>query len=261
MRNALLLVLVLTLPATAVDPPVVESSESYVAAVERAHGGAAWDAKRAVEADLRVQFGGNERFSGKLVYEPGGNRVRMVGDDGRVLVFDGERAWYTPTDLEMPPGPRFHLLTWTYFLAAPFKLDDPGAHLEPWSPSELLGDPVQIARLTFGENVGDTPDDWYHLYSDSETRRLRGMAYIVTYGKSVEQGEQEPHAIVYHDYETVDGVTLPMRWTFHHWSPEQGVHGEPIGEVTLENLRFTEPAAEVFEKPEGAAEDALPAAP
>jgi len=56
----------------------------------------------------------------------------------------------------------------------------------------------------------------------------------------------------------LDGVTLPTRGVFHHWTLDDGAHGEPVGQVTFTNLRFVEPDADAFTKPEGEVESKLP---
>jgi hypothetical protein len=227
--------------------------------IEAAHGLAAWQSARAVEADLAVTFGGAPVLSGSMLYDHHTNKVRIDVADKAMLFFDGKRAWVSPASADVPRA-RFHLQTWPYFLAAPFKLQDPGTHLEPTGPRLLNGTPHETARLTFDPTVGDSPDDWYFIYEDPATGRLAAMGYIVTYGGVVtEEAEAEPHAIVYHDDVTIDGATLSRRWLFHHWSEEAGPYGDPIGEVRLSNLRFVEPDGRAFAVPAGVKEDRLPA--
>ena len=230
---------------------------AFAQRIERAHGMDAWQNKQALKTDLVVHFGGAELVNGTMIYDMHTSCVRMEMTNGTTLIFDGEKAWVSPSSAEAPMA-RFHLLTWPYFLAAPFKLRDPGTHLES---SEIL--PIQdtvtaTRKLTFDEGVGDAPDDWYIIYPDLATNRLAVMAYIVSYGKGVEEAEKEPHAIVYHDYETIDGVTLSTRWMFHHWSAEEGAHGEPIGEVHVSNVTFVDVDETTFAKPDDAREDKLP---
>ncbi|MHC4588588.1 MAG: hypothetical protein ACYTAQ_04415, partial [Planctomycetota bacterium] len=129
-------------------------------------------------------------------------------------------------------------MTWPSFLAAPFTLRGPGRRLVPTGPRPLGGVQHETALLTFDADVGYGPDDWYVIYEDPQTSLLAAMAYVVTYGGvTAREAEGQPRAIVYHDVVTIDGVTLPLRWTFHHWSAEAGPRGDPIGEGTLANLR------------------------
>ncbi len=225
--------------------------------IEAAHGNNAWTAKTAVACDITVTFGGVEMLSGSLTYETGRGRARIETDGGATLVFDGERAWVSPSAAQVPMV-RFQLLTWPYFLAAPFKLRDPGAYLAPHGRRQLDGVTHVTALLTFEAGIGDSPDDWYVIYEDPDTHRLAAVAYIVTYGTTVDEAEKTPHALVYEDYQTIDGVALSTRWVMYNWSLAQGTVGEPLGDVALTNIRFVEPDERAFERPVEAREDPLP---
>ena len=245
----------------AAEPPAAEPTfqQAFAARAEEAFGAGAWKAKDAVEMAITVHFGGNKIVDGKLLFTPDTGKSRLDLADGTVAVFDGEKAWVSPEDSAFA-GARFHLLTWPYFLAAPAKLQDPGAHLEDLGATSLGEVAYDSARLTFDAGVGDAPDDWYILYSEPATGRLAAMAYIVTFGNTKEKAEEDPHAITYEDLQTVAGIQVPMHWQFWAWNEEQGIHGDPIGEVRLREVGFPTPAPDTFAKPEGAREDALPTA-
>jgi hypothetical protein len=238
---------------TTADP----ATEAFAGPIEAAQGAAAWHTHDAVQAALRVELGGNTVLTGDLTFRTDGTGSRVATADGKVTVWDGETAWVSPADAEMPQA-RFHVLTWPYFFAVPFKLRDPGTHLEDLGELPFRDTALPAARLTFDGAVGDTPDDWYVLYRDAATSRLAGMGYVVTYGRSLEEAEAEPHAISYGDFVDVDGVQVPTTWQFWHWSREKGVSGEPIGRATLTDVRFVTPATDAFTAPEGAEEATLP---
>ncbi len=225
--------------------------------IEAAHGKPAWTLKAAVACDITVNYGGGVMLSGSMTYEPGGSRVRIETEDGATLVFDGERAWVSPSTAQVPMI-RFQLLTWPYFLAMPFKLRDPGTRLVPYGRRQLRGVTHVTALLTFEAGIGDSPDDWYVVYEDPDTDRLAAVAYIVTYGTTVDEAEKEPHVLVYEAYRTFDGVALATRWVMYNWSLAEGTVGEPIGDVTLTNIRFVDPGDGEFERPTLAREDPLP---
>lgn len=226
--------------------------------VEAAQGGARYDQQAAVRADVELFFGGKPRLSGRMIFDRGVGKSRIEMKSGATLVFDGEKAWVSPQSAEVQRA-RFSLLTWPYFMAAPFKLNDPGVHLKPAGQMPLVkGGPARpVTRMTFDSGVGDTPDDWYVLYTDDQGR-LEAMSYIVTFGKSKEKAEAEPHAIRYHDFKTVDGVTFATRWTFHNWSEKDGIYGEPLGEARLSNIGFVPFDAAQFTAPKDAREDKMP---
>jgi len=241
-----------------IAPPDSTARPTLGDRVAEGHKQRRWDRQPPLHADIEVLFMGNRLVAGTMIYDHQHERVRMELDDGTIAVFDGSKAWVSPADAEFPRA-RFHLLTWPYFLAAPFKLDDPGTNLDERGVQQLDGRNYLTAKLTFDEGVGDAPDDWYLLYVDPVTSQLKAMAYIVTYGGvEPDQAEQEIHAITYENFGIVNGVVLSTKWRFWHWNEEQGIHGDPIGEVTLKNVRFAEAEEGTFDKPADAREDKLP---
>ena len=238
-------------------PALADDGADFAATIGKAHGAAGWHGQEAFAADIQVSFGGNTVIDGTLLTRTDTSGVRIELKNGAVAVWDGEEAWVTPS-AEAFRGARFHVLTWPYFVAVPMKLQDPGTHVAVLGQKSLNGEPYDTARLTFGEGVGDTPDDWYILYREPDSHQLKAMAYIVTYGNPVEKAEQAPHAIVYSDFATVDGVVVSKSWTFYNWNEAQGAHGDPIGAVTITNPRFVTPPEGAFTKPEGAVADPLP---
>ncbi|MEO1366710.1 MAG: hypothetical protein AAFX50_06005 [Acidobacteriota bacterium] len=227
--------------------------------VEATHGGEAWDRQAALEVYITVDFGGQRLITGKMLTDTPVGKTRFELTDGTTLVFDGESAWKAPADSTFQ-GTRFHVLTWPYFLAAAMKLDDPGTHLEDLGEMPYRGGrKLPASRLTFGDGVGDSPDDWYIVYTHPKSHRLEAMAYIVTFGKDEEAAAAaEPSAIVYSEYVDVDGVQIPTQWQFFKWDAEKGVMGEEIGKVAVIQPRFVDPAADAFAAPEGAEEAPAP---
>lgn len=253
---AILPVLALALPVVSLADDSMDPGPAFALAIEKAHGSDSWYSHGAVAAELVVHFGGNTMLEGRMITTPEVGKTRIELEGGAVAVWDGERAWVSPPSVEMPPGARFHVLTWPYFLAAPMKLRDPGSHLEPRGEQPWGGETYDTALLTFDSGVGDSPDDWYLLYRDRADHRLAAMAYIVTYGGT--DGEAEPHAIVYEDFETLGGTQVATHWIFYNWSEEQGIHGDPIGEAKLSDLAVVTPDAGAFTRPPDAREAALP---
>lgn len=241
--------------------------ERFVAPVEKAHADSVWQRKEALAADLTVRFGEQTRLDGQMLMETEVGRVRLELGGDTVAVFDGKTAWVAPDSTALPRA-RFNLLTWPYFAAAPYKLDDPGTQLQrrgrmpvrqaPARDDAAADRTMPAARLTFAASTGDSPDDWYMLYRDPQTNRLAAMGYVVTYGAATAESAT-PHAIVYDSYQHVEGVPVPTEWTFYNWSKAKGPHGEPIGRATLRNPRFTTPPDSAFAPPPNAERSAMPA--
>lgn len=233
--------------------------EGLAPAIAAAHGGEAYRARDAVAADFELDFPGMFAMSGKIVFDTPAGRSQITTDDGVVITFDGETCSVSPADAPLPPGmARFHALTWPYFVAAPFKLGDPGAHLTdagplPWDD----GNARPALELTFGDGVGDAPDDWYKVFAD-EKHRLRGMAYIVSYGKGVTEAEKSPGAIVYRGYADVEGALLSTEWSFHPWSDDRGLGEKQKGTGKLTNVHFIAIDDDTFAHPDDMRVDAKP---
>lgn len=230
----------------------------YAAAIEEAHSASIWRAKGGAMMDVELDLPGKHELSLSLLTSPDAARTRLKLDDGTIVVSTGDSVHVTPV-ASANPKMRFHALTWSYFLSAPFKLSDPGANLVGQGETELNGRTQDVARLTFGAGVGDTPDDWYMLYRDSESSMVSAMAYVVTFGRDPKTvTEDNASAIVYTDFQEVEGVPIPMTWNFHKWSKERGPHGPAIGQVRISNFRFTQPAADAFDIPADSTEVPIP---
>lgn len=233
------------------------AGNSFADAIEKVHGKNALQKQQALQADITVQFGGNTMVDGTLTSDIYGGKVRIDLKNGTSFIFDGQDAWTSPADSTVQGG-RFHVLTWSYFLLAPFKLQDDGSQLKDLGPRPYRdGKSLPAARLTFGAGVGDSPDDWYVVYRNRDNQ-LESMAYIVTFGTDVAKAEKEPHAVTYHAPVTVDGVTFSSQWSFWNWSEDQGVHGDAIGRVELSNIQFVKPQADTFKAPEDSRPEAVP---
>ena len=238
----------------------VLTAEQSLEQIENAHRHEVYEKQDAVQADFSVTFG-ESTFGGTMLFTPSMSKVRMQLDGGITIVYDGDTAWLSPEDAKVPgPPARFHVLTWPYFMAAAYKLDDSGTQHE-YAKAEPVtagfGKSQTGVKITFDSGVGDTPDDWYIAFVDRETNRLSALAYIVTYGKGQAKAEEQPGIILYEDFEEVDGVPFATTWKFHHWDRDTGV-GDAKGSATLSNIEFVTPPDGAFDKPEGAAEATMP---
>lgn len=227
----------------ATPPPVLSFSEN----IEEAHNKAAFMNKEAVSFDIVLKFGGNTRLDAKVSMTTNSSRVRLDKADGSTMIYDGNDVFMSP-ETANAEGARFDIFTWQYFFAMPFKLTDPGTVWDKMQPRILDSLEYETAKLSFKPDIGDSPDDWYVVYKDTETNRLKAAAYIVTFSQTPDMAEENPHAIVYNDYRSVENVDLATKWSFHNWDEEKGI-GEKLGEASLTNLRFFSPDENYFTVP------------
>ncbi|GAA4319172.1 hypothetical protein GCM10023115_45450 [Pontixanthobacter gangjinensis] len=232
----------------ATPPKVFSFSEN----IEEAHNKAAFMNQPAVAFDINLKFGGQTRLEGRVTMTTNSTKVRVDKADGSSIIYDGEKVFMSP-DTSEAKGARFDIFTWQYFFAMPFKLTDPGTVWEEQQPKMLDSISYDTAKLSFKSNIGDSPDDWYVVYKDQETNRLKAAAYIVTFSKEKEKAEEDPHAIVYSDFKSVENVDIATKWSFHNWNSEDGF-GEKLGEATISNIRFFDPKKDYFKAPEKAQE-------
>ncbi len=211
---------VLALASACATAPV--EPKGFGAAIEAAHGDRNLYEQPPLRSDVLVEFGEDPILDAHMTFEASSGRVRLDFADGGVAVFDGKDAWVAGLPSEEVAMARFHLLTWSY-----------------------------SARLEFAPGVGDTPEDWYVVYADPATQQLAALAYVVTFGRTLEEAATEPHAATYEEFQTLDGMILPTRLTFWNWSAAQGLFGDPIGRTQFTNLEFGAVDAARFQPPPG----------
>lgn len=167
--------------------------------------------------------------------------------------WDGKQAWQqVPEGKELKINARFWALTPYYFVAIPFVLADPGVKLATMPPIELEGKPYNRIKATFEAGTGDAPDDYYIVYLEPSSSRLRAVSYIVSYKGFFPEGGHSPEKLMYYDGDqTVEGITLPTH--YRTFSLKEGLPAEHVTDVTLTDVSFKpETLATEFNKPEDA---------
>lgn len=262
MRNKYVRIALAAMLVTAVASAqsLSEFHRHFADSVGTAHGIEAYRAQPALQADITVTLGGDVMLKGVLTFDTPVGQSRIETEQGTVMVFDGQHVWVAPQDAPLPAGmARFHLLTWPNFIAAPFKLADPGTHLTDAGNKPLDAHRILPAgKLTFEHGDEDAPDDGYLLYRDPDTDRLAAMARLMPPDQTAQEADHQPHLVIYEAYETLDGVTLPTRLGFWNWEPTMGKTGELQGSIELSHYQFIEPGETTFTKPDGARIDAMP---
>ncbi len=160
------------------------------------------------------------------------------------LGWNGETAWVRPDEDAFPSDPRFWATTPFYFAAIPWVLADEGAHAEKRPPVVVAGtgieDPLPTVKITYGEGVGDAPDDFYVLHLHPTDHHVVAVRYIVSYPDYFPDGGHSPEKLlVWSDHERVDGLLVATRYSSHLWN--DGEPGPKTTDVRLANITFGEP--------------------
>ncbi len=237
------------------NPQPEVTTPSFTQRIETAHHLGEWQAKDGFQFNFYLEFGGTKRMQALVIMETSGSKVRMELDNGIVATFDGEEGWYTPDTTEFKNA-RFNIRTWPYFVEAAMKLSDPGSHMEEFGLVTLNGKVYDAGRMTFDDGVGDSPKDWYIAYADTATNMLEVLAYIVTYKKTVEEANADPHAIVYSKYVDVEGIPVASQWDFYAWRSDAGLT-DKLGHARLSNMQFVQIHDSLFAAPPGAVKTPL----
>ncbi len=122
-----------------------------------------------------------------------------------------------------------------YWFAMFFKLADPGVNLEYLGQREAHDTQYDVVQVTFGESVGDSPQDRYVLYVNPYTHLVDMFLFNVT-----GFGRTEP-LLMEVRYTQVDGALLPA-WRRYQPAVGWDSHAvQPGGDVVLElteDIRF-----------------------
>ncbi len=223
----------------------------------QAHGGAAkWQSFAGVEYDLNFKSGKRGDKHEHQLFDLQ-TRSGLITGQEYTLGSSGGEVWIKPgLDALGGTPPRFYMWTPFYFFGMPFVFADHGAKQESLGKKSFRGQEYDAVRITFAKGTGDTPDDYYVAYIDPKTSQLKLAYYVVTYpamrkGKPVE--ELEPHAIVFEEWQTVDGLLVPKIAPFYKWTGND-IEGEALGTLDFSNVRFLSeaPASAKFVKPSDA---------
>ncbi len=222
------------------DLPISEIAETnhpdYVSNMETAHQKVKLLQNGIVCFNLDMTFG-SRNTKMKIFSTPTSSSIRVDKKNGAsTVMINGEI--FTDADSTLWRNEKFGIYTYQYFFMAPYKFSDDGTIWTRLSDAEMEGENTKRAKLTFESGTGDAPDDWYIVHSDPTSNRVKYIGYIVTGGgTSVEEAEQNAHAIKYSNYKMVAGVPIAHKWEFFDYSQDDGL-GEKIGEGLIKNVEM-----------------------
>ena len=157
------------------------------------------------------------------------------------FAWDGEEAWISPPEMQEALNPRFWAATGYYLESIPFVLADPGLAYELLPQEELDGKVYDMVRVSFSPGIGDTPGDFYLLYVDPATKKMRALRLIVTFfGPQGPADLPYPEILaVYDEWTTVEGLTVPTLTRGYTFA--DGKKGDLRSQTWTTEISFSEP--------------------
>src|SRR5690606_16949706 len=161
--------------------------------------------------------------------------------------YDGKGVWLLKQDVGYEGNPVFYHNLMFYFYAMPFIISDPGTNYETVAPTELDGKIYNGLKVSYNKGVGDSPEDEYILYFDSETNKMAWLAYTVTFKD--QKKSDDWHYIKYDKWQDVNGLLLTEKLVWYN--VENGKTKGKKMDVKFDKITATETMldASVFAKP------------
>lgn len=175
--------------------------------------------------------------------------------------FDSEVAWAKPDALEVSgKSAAFYYNLDFYFIGVPFLLKDPGVNAFYAGQTVVNDKTYETLKITFGADIGFTPEDIYYLYIDPSTYLLDILTYSISYIDK--ESAAVNSAKVYSEYRNIQGMIMPHKMENFEW--KDGQMGESKNHLRIfSDIKFVDmiPNKTLFEVPEGAVIEALKESP
>ena len=121
----------------------------------------------------------------------------------------GGKAWISPKGATFMPPVRFWSHTPFYFVGIPFVFNDENANFDLLEDTKAFeGKDYTQVKITYNQNAGDSPDDYYVLLIDPDTKLTKGAYYTVTSKLVAPNGPGPAKFISLDNLQDVDGVKL-----------------------------------------------------
>ena len=236
--------IVLTLFLFSAVPAVHGQHAQVLDDAVQTHGGlAVWQSFGSLSFDM-VRGDDTQRHTIDL-----NSRKTRQGNDTFTIGYDGSKVWVAPDTSAFSGNPRFYNGLFFYFFAMPFVFNDPGVNTEFLGEREVGGKAYNVVQIGYKEGVGDSPNDTYLAHFDPSTNRLHMLLYTVTFNSGAPSTNY--NAMVYDEWQEVQGLLVPSRITSHPWEKEKGQLGAARGSMEFTNITFgtSAPESSIFEKP------------
>lgn len=176
-------------------------------------------------------------------------KTRLEGE-GFTIGYDGKDVWLAQKDTTaFRSNARFYHNLYFYFYAMPFVLGDDGITYDKEESLTYEGVSYPGYKISYGDNVGDSPEDNYFIYYNPETYQMEWLAYTVTYFNGKPSNKRG--YIRYENWQGIDGIKLPKVLTWFT-TDEEGNLKAPRNSVEFTNVSLTKKAmdATTYARPE-----------
>lgn len=211
-----------------------------------AHGGLeTWKAMKSLEFTMKKP-NGDEITTTNLK-----NRSSLIETPNHMIGFNGEDVWLKNKDtIQYKGNPRFYYNLMFYFYAMPFILADDGIIYEDVEPLVFEEKSYPGIKISYESGVGESPEDEYILYYNSETFQMEWLGYTVTYFSK--EKSKEFHFIKYSNWQMVKGLALPETLTWYRY--ENNLPTTKRNDLQFSDiiLSMEKPTKDIFEVPENA---------
>ena len=179
------------------------------------------------------------------------SRKSLIAMPKHQIGFNGKDVWLLKKDTTAYKGnAKFYYNLMFYFYAMPFVLADDGITYKDAEPLTFEDKTYPGIHISYDSGIGESPEDEYILYYDSDTNKMAWLAYTVTFFSKSKS--KEFHLIKYDAWQEVNGLLLPKTFKWYHF--EGNVVGDYQREMNFVNVSTSKapPNDSLFVKPKDA---------
>ena len=175
-------------------------------------------------------------------------RAELIDTPTYTIGFNGNKLWVNEKEGNDYKGnAKFYKGLMMYFYAMPFIVGDDGVMYEETEPLVFEGKSYPGVLISYEAGVGESPDDQYIIYYDTETAQMQWLAYTVTFGKDAKS--KDFRFIRYNNWQTVNGLVLPKSIDWYTIENNAPVSKRNTVEFTDIVLSETAPDYNLFSMP------------
>ena len=222
--------------------------ENPIKQIEQAHNKNKFMTKDVVRFSLRLVFGEKEYLNAKFSLKTNSSKGRIDLSNGDRIYTSEDKVYCSPNMTDSAKV-RFDAFTWSYFFLLPYKLSDEGTIWSDFSEKKYGEHTFKVQKLSFSSGTGDSPNDWYLIHTNPQTRLIDHTAYIVSFKMTKEEAQKRPPgSLTYTHYQKVDGIPVAHTWVSRKWNAERGL-GDIKGEGFISDIEFISENDTLFDVP------------